>query len=333
MYDWFKDRDSVSQAGEETLIRILHKLSSSSPEVLVGNGDDAAVLRSLGSTLISTVDAQVEGVHFERSWLSPHQCGLRAFRVAASDVVAMGYRPQWTLLSLGLPSDLSVRAFESLATGFVAGCDEAKTSLIGGNITRNKVLSMHVTVFANPKTRHDPWTRDGAKPGDRLWVTGPCGGAAGGLALLQANVPEDDLFTSLLSRWRSPAHHWNLVPELRTDGLVRACMDLSDGLLLDSRRMAQASSVRLVLEASAIPRDVALEKAAAFLNTDPMRWIIGGGEDYQLLVAARGEPPQWAQDAGVRAIGHVEEGDSEVVILNEGHPLNLEALVSGWDPF
>jgi len=323
----------VFDVGEEKLLKIVLSHSNPSDKMTIRNGDDAAVIAPSSSALTTSVDAQVEGVHFRRAWLSPRELGLRAFRVSASDIVAMGQKPDWALLSLGLPSDLSVYAFEELIAGFSEGCAQAGAQLIGGNLTRSKELSLHVTVFSNSGESNRFWSRSAAAAGDKIWITGSPGNAAAGLAILESEQSSSTQFANLLESWRTPLPHWKILKQLHAEDLIHSCMDLSDGLVLDGMRMAHASALRFIIELTSIPRDKALTSAANTLGYSIDEWLLSGGESYQLLLTASQRPPQWAYDIGIRCIGHVESGSPGIEVTKKGESLDLSLIKPGWDPF
>lgn len=240
--------------------------------VRVGIGDDAAVLAA-GDDTVLTVDAMVEGVHFHQDWLSPQALGRRAYRVAASDLAAMGARPTAVLLALGLP-ETAVRA-RVLATvrGLAAAADAAGATLVGGNLSRAPGYSLTVTAVGATK---GAVLRDGARCGDTVYVTGPLGGAAAGLAALQQGRRSG----VAVRRWREPPDRTRLGVAIARGGLASAMIDLSDGLVADLGHVAERSGVAVELDVDALPlgapKRTATERAR--------RLALDGGEDYELAM-------------------------------------------------
>lgn len=256
--------------------------------------------------LVWTVDAAVEGVHFRRDLLALDNLGYRATMAAASDLAAMGAQPLGLLAALVLPPWVSDSDLEALAAGQREAAESLGTAVIGGNLARGSELSLTTTALGFAAR---PLTRAGAQPGDSLWMAGPVGLAAAGLAALEAGGAPSDALALAVSAWRRPRAR--LEEGLRVSGVARAAIDVSDGLARDVGHLARASGVRAVLDAGAVVGD-ALRAAASALGRDPLALALHGGEDYALVVAL---PPGEAV-AGFVRIGTVES-------LAGGPPLAL----------
>ena len=245
-------------------------------------GDDCAVLRAGAYAAVST-DVMVDGTHFRLGQASYADVGWRALAGALSDLAAMGAAPGEAFLSIVLPPESAEADIVDLHRGAEALAAECGVTIAGGDLASGPALTVAVTVIGWADSAAALIGRDGARPGDRVGVTGALGGSAAGLA----GAPEG------LERYLRPR------PRLR-EGLelarvATAMMDLSDGLASDARRLAEASRVRIVVDASALPlapgvKDV--ELAAT------------GGEDYELLVCV---PP--GVEAGLTWIGEVQAGE------------------------
>lgn len=282
---------------ERALITRLRARLPAAPDwVLTGPGDDGAVLApSRGCVEVVTTDALVEGVHFRRNWRPQVQGALRteafdlgrkAVAVNLSDIAAMGATPRALLLSLSLPSDFPVEEFDALIDGVVSLATETKTALVGGNLSRSiSGLQIHITAIGVVRPRR-VMRRSGARPGDRLFVTGRLGAAAAGLALLSASEPSgfSPTDTAGLKPGRSEEivnAHLRPSARLRTGLIVAnnraasACMDLSDGLADAVQQICEASGCGADIDAKAIPVHEAATRAQA----------LSGGEDYELLFA------------------------------------------------
>jgi thiamine-monophosphate kinase len=265
--------------------------------VMVGIGDDAAVLSAPPMPLVWTVDAAVEGVHFRRELLGLDDLGYRATMAAASDLAAMGAAPLGLLAALVLPPWVSDADLEALAGGQRLAADELGTAVIGGNLARGSELSITTTALGSAAR---PLTRAGALPGDALWIAGPLGLAAAGLLALERGGPLPPEAASAVTAWRRPRAR--LAEGLRAIlGGARAAIDISDGLARDVGHLARASGVRAVLDATSIAGPE-LHAVAALLGRDPLPLALHGGEDYALVVAL----PAGESMEGFARIGTVE---------------------------
>ena len=285
---------TVSALGERALIERITSRLSLPPWVVVGPGDDAAVIEPERGTLeVLTTDAQVEGVHFDQRFVPPDAIGHRALAVNLSDLAAMGARPRAALLSLVLPDTLEVATIDGVLDGLLALATRHRVALIGGNITRSPgPFVIDVTVTGGVKPRR-VLTRAGAHPGDELYVTGAIGDAAVGLRALSARhdpsgAAEDDVDVRVCEeRYLRPE------PRIRAGmllGRIRAasaCVDLSDGLADGVRQIAEASGVGVVLDRAAVPIRKEARSWYARRGGDALQASLVGGDDYELLFAVR----------------------------------------------
>lgn len=268
----------ISDLTERALIARIHARVPPAPAwVVAGIGDDAAVLApERGTVDVLTTDVLVEDVHFRRAWASPGDIGHKALAVNLSDLAAMGATPRAALLSLVLPPALLLEDFDGLIDGVLHLAAAARISLVGGNISRSPgPLVIDVTATGTVRPRR-VLRRSGARPGDRLFVTGALGASAAGLArLTAAHTPENDDERACLAAHLRPS------PRLRTGLLVAnnraasACMDLSDGL---------ADALSQVCEASGCGADIT-ETAIPVHPGATLQQALSGGEDYELLFA------------------------------------------------
>ncbi len=286
------------------------------PGLIVGIGDDAAVLLAPNEPLVWTVDAAVEGTHFRRKWLSFEEIGYRSTMAAVSDLAAMGAAPLGVLSALSLPDDVDDEALSAIARGQREAATAVRTAVIGGNLAAGRELSITTTALGHAVS---PLLRSGAKVGDSLWLIGCVGRAAAGLRFLMGSdaaspnatsaegaapfsPTDEDLAAKALCirAWRKP---FALVSEgFSLRGVASAAIDVSDGLVCDVNHLAEASGVVAVIEVATL-RDVELERAAALLSVTALELALFGGEDYALAVAA---PADAALHGGVR-IGWFEE--------------------------
>jgi thiamine-monophosphate kinase len=323
----------------EWIRRIRERARRFAPEIVVGIGDDAAVLkRSPGKWWLVTTDALIEGVHFRREYAPAHLLGQKALAVNLSDIAAMGGRPRFFLLSLAVPEDLDEAYVEEFVEGIVAAADRYAVILVGGNLAASpRGFSAHVTLIGECAA-HRAVRRDGAMPGEAIYVTGCLGLSALGLELLRAGYRLSD---ALPEQVRRPilAH---LAPEPRValgrylaeEGMARAMIDLSDGLSSDLRRLCEESRVGAVLRAEALP---VVAEARTF-GGDPVALALHGGEDYELLFTVREEDLPRLEEVRARfpdlpltCIGRTIPDAGQVYLERAGH---RELLVPrGYDHF
>jgi len=304
----------------EILARIFAVLDGSSVAI-VGPGDDAAVLAVPGERLVVTTDTLVHGPDFRLAWSSGFDLGYKAAAVNLADVAAMGARPTALFVALMMPDATSIELVEDLGRGLRAACDELAPgcAVEGGDLTVSDTLAVAITAVGVLEGR-TAVTRSGARPGDVVAVAGTLGGAARGLALLfdrfrdTAGTPVPVQLDALtpaeladLSAQLRPAPPIALGPVAAQAGAT-AMMDVSDGLLLDATRMADASGVTLDLD----PID------------DPL--ALRGGEDHALLVTFPSGAPL---PNGFRVAGRVLARGTDAVTVG-GAPVSGRG---GWDPY
>ena len=297
--DWLKTRFDLNDDGKK---------------VMVGIGDDAAVMNFGNRPTIVTVDTQVEGVHFESDLISCRDLGYRAIVAAASDVWAMAAMPSAAVTALTLHESFRDEDFRELIEGLAEAARKTGAQIIGGNLSRGRSLSVTTTVFGWPIA--EPITRDGALPGDSIYVTGTLGSAALGLAILQADAIDLEHGARFIKRWRRPPTNSHVAKALAS--LARAAIDVSDGCLQDLGHVCSASGVGAVLHADAIPTDSGYQVACEKLDLDPVTLALTGGEDYELLFTARSCTE--AAALGTR-IGEIIEGSGVGVVDASGHPI------------
>jgi thiamine-monophosphate kinase len=281
---------TVSDVGERALIeRIRARLPKTPAWVILGPGDDAAVIEPERNMLeVITTDALVEGIHFDRSFVSPADIGHKALAVNLSDLAAMGASPRAALLSLMLPSAWPVAHLDSLLDGMLALAERARISLVGGNITRSPgPLIVDVTVTGSVHRRRI-LMRSGARAGDEIYVTGSIGAGAAGLSELRANAAS---VSAAAQRYRRPEPRMRCGLLLGRNRAARSCIDLSDGLADGVRQLGDASGLGAVIEARTLPIEP---------HGLRMHQALTGGDDYELLFTVA--PKLRRRLAGVRRL-------------------------------
>lgn len=262
--------------------------------VITGIGDDCAVVRAghgrrgRAPSLLLTTDTMVEGVHFERAWLSPRDLGVRALRAAVSDVAAMGGRPNWILLSLEIPAaSLGEREALALVKAVSAQARAVGAALVGGNVSGGPRLAVTVTVVGETVGTR-PFLRSAAKAGDLVFVTGALGGAAAGWRTLAARrTTRVAAAANAAAAYRRPPLRLALAAALATAGLARAMVDVSDGLLQDLGHLADESGVSILVDPTLVPVHRAARAFAAKAGApSALELALSGGEDYELAFTA-----------------------------------------------
>ena len=283
-----------------------------------GLGDDCAFIESGGERLAVSIDLSIEDVHFRRAWLTPGEIGYRAATAALSDLAAVAAQPMALLLSLGVPGDCTDETLFAISDGVGDAAGDAGALVVGGDLSRSEKLLLDCCVIgrAGAEVR-----RRGARPGDRLVVTGALGGPLAALTAWQAGRdPEPE------ARWRfaRPAQRHDAARFLLSLR-VRAMIDVSDGLAGDLGQLLAASGVGARIDAGAIPVMRAARAAAERLGEPAWRFAARSGEEYELLAAL---PPDVSDAELARApvpvavIGVIEEQPGVRAGL-EGGPVEL----------
>ena len=314
---------------DQLLAAINRVLSGAGPEVIVGPGDDAAIVRPGSGELVLTTDAMVEGVHFRTDLTTPRDLGYKAIAVNVSDVAAMAASPRFALCALTLSTSIDAAWVVELAGGMRECCDEFALSLVGGNLSGGEEVSIVVTVTGEV-VRGRAVRRSGARPGHRLVVTGTLGGSAAGLRVASARSWSDEE-RDAIRRYMRPTPRVGEAGVLASHG-VSSMMDISDGLALDLSRLCRASGTGARVELARIPAHPAATPSEA----------LAGGEDYELLAtlpdldAVEGARSELREAFGVSLsdIGSIIETGLVAVDANgtEG-PLIAEGEIAGWDHF
>ncbi len=296
--------------------------------VVTGIGDDCAVLRlAAGHELLTTTDFSLEGVHFRREWHPAESVGHRCLTRGLSDIAAMGGEPIAAFLSLALPSKLPQSWVDDFMNGLLKLARQFGVPLAGGDTAQSpsRVLADIVVLGSVPKGK--AVLRSGAKPGDRIYVTGELGGSAATLSLLFSK------------RKRLPAKQFQkrFFPEpriqqgrlLRAKNIASSMIDISDGLSTDLNHICEESGVGAAIWEEAIPR-ARIGKSAKPVD---LRFALHGGEDYELLFTAHPEQPVPSQISGIQVtcIGEITRRKQVVLINESGTRSPLEP--QGWEHF
>jgi thiamine-monophosphate kinase len=334
---------SVNGFTEDELVGVLRRLlSGEAPGVLLGPGDDAAVVEMGSHDGILTTDMLVEGVHFERHVTSAHDLGYKALAVSVSDVAAMGGSPRFALVSMGLPKDVDTGWVVELYAGLRDAAGEYAVSVVGGDTSKadRVVLSVALT---GEVARGGAVSRAGARVGDRLVVTGALGAAAGGLRLAQS--PPEEVGAAVVSEWGRSLVSAHVRPVARVgegQTLARAgatsMIDVSDGLAMDVGRVCRESGVAAAVALADLPVALGLRHLAEVMPVVPLELALEGGEDYELVAtlppsSVSGAAATLAERFGTQLtdIGEIREGQGLIAVEEDGSERSLEPR--GWDHF
>ncbi len=318
---------NISDIGEFGWIsRIKSRIPAGRREVLAGIGDDAAWLKTTASTL-ATCDLLLEDVHFLRAVHPPRLLGRKALSVNLSDLAAMAGIPQYALLAIGFPRDLTVEYADELIEGFLEVALEHKVELVGGDTTAADKLVISVTVLGRP-AKEKPVLRSGAKPGDELWVTGALGDAALGFELLKkSRAGELDISdfhrSSLLVRHFDPSPR--VEAGIRLAEIAHAMIDLSDGLMPDLGHILEESgkdkTLRAVIDLDRVPLSPDFQEYYAgkpLASEEALSLLLTGGEDYELLfTAAPGAEPELNKISRDLGLAFTKTGKIETALTRE----------------
>jgi thiamine-monophosphate kinase len=325
---------------DELLATLRRVLSGDHPGVALGIGDDAAVVETHDGQALLTADVLVEGVHFDRSLIGPHDLGAKSIAVNVSDVAAMGGSPRYAVATVVLPPDAEPAWAVELEAGMRAACEEYALALVGGDLSSGPVGVVSVTVVGEV-ARDRFVTRSGARVGDRVVVTGVLGASAGGLALARAGAGAAR--RALATEWGRSLVEAHVRPVARVgEGQTLAAagatamLDVSDGLSLDLSRLCAASGVGAAIRMDRVPVAAGLRELAGVLAVDPLELALCGGEDYELLATL---PPDRVAGAaaalderfgvGLTDIGEITAGSGLVAVDPDGTERALEPR--GWD--
>ncbi len=322
-----------------------------SPGLVSGIGDDAAVLKSFpGSDVVVSTDLLVEGIDFRRDTTPPKQLGHKALAVSLSDIAAMGARPRWALLSIGVPNDVWDSGFiNSFYDGFFQIADRFGVKLIGGDLSRTPEKIVINSIAIGECLPGREVFRAGAKPGDQIYVTGFLGDAAAGLRLIErgARLHVDNLthvdstqansnsIDHLLLRHLQPEPRvgWGLLIGERQ--LATAMIDISDGLSSDLNHLCDESKVGALVDASSIPINKLVTEICGRRALDPLMLALHGGEDFELLFTVKPENltklPKRVDGIQITRIGEIKEVSDGVRIAEGSRIWNLEP--GGWEHF
>ena len=300
--------------GEFELIARLTGDLRLSRRVILGPGDDCAILTPGRERQLITIDSMVEGVHFKLKWGSPRTLGARALAVNLSDIAAMGGYPTACVVNLALSRGLSMEVVGGLYKGLKASARAVGIDVAGGNITSAAQLSITIAMLG--ELRGAALRRDAARAGDEVYVTGTLGDAAAGWRILDGKLRAQGSHRKfLVARFLKPAARLRAGQALARIRPAPAAIDISDGLLQDLGHVLERSGVGAEIDPGAIPVSPAYE----LVMRGEIDLALTGGEDYELLFCLR---PGYSEreltsrtGVAVRRIGTIVRGRPEISLV------------------
>lgn len=320
--------ESLTGVGEFAVIDRLVAGRAQPPLVLLGPGDDAAVVAAVDGRTVVCTDMLVEGRHFRLDWSTPHDVGRKAIAQNAADIEAMGGRATAFVVAFGAPGETETTRAVELADGMWHEAELVGAGIVGGDMVAAPQWVISVAALGDLGGL-DAVRRSGAKLGDTVAVIGDLGRSAAGFALWDNGINGFDEAGGLRRRHLVPEPPYGQGVAAARAGAT-AMIDVSDGLLSDVGHIASASGVRVDLSVAGLRTDVdALATAAAAVGTDPWQWVLGGGEDHALVATFSATPPPgWRSIGTVVDAGVVADGPPQVTVDGAAWAGN-----SGWLSF
>lgn len=309
-------------------------------DLVVGVGDDCAVIDAGDRHWLITTDALVEGVHFSLAFSSVHDLGQRVMGVNISDIAAMGGRPRFFTVALGVPGSVDDARLRKLYDGINAMASEHGALLIGGDTVASNQLTATITVIGETD-KGKAIMRSGAHPGDAIYVTGYLGMAALGLACLKAGN-DTDTAQPFIERYRAPHPRVDEGQKLAATGFITAMIDISDGLMADLDHLAQASQTGYEIHVDKLPKAGGTDDLAHLIKADPRQLMLGGGDDYELaFTVARDHSEDFERwyadgklgtDVPLTKVGKITEDPARRIAL-AADGTEIDVAMRGFDHF
>ncbi|HLA96076.1 MAG TPA: thiamine-phosphate kinase [Pyrinomonadaceae bacterium] len=287
-------------------------------------GDDCAVLPKDGATdLVVTTDLLVEDVDFKLDWTTPEFLGHKALAVSLSDIAAMGAEPKWAMLSIGVPDAIwNSKFLDRFYEGWHELAAFHSVELVGGDVSKTAGKFVIDSIVGGEVPKGLAILRSGAKAGDSIYVTGPLGGSAAGLRLLnegvRGDIPESDDRFPLLLKQLKPAPRLEFGKLLREGSFATAMIDISDGLSSDLSHISRASGVGATIHANELPFDGQLMNIAGTVDA-MLDLALNGGEDFELLFTGDEEKISQSKIDDIFRIGEITANTGVVELIRDGN--------------
>lgn len=310
----------IKEIGEFGLIDRIAK-KPRKKDIIVGIGDDAAVVKTKKGLQVLTTDTLVEGDHFRRKWFTPKQIGMKAIEINVSDVAAMGAIPKYVLVSLALPKDTDVEFVDSLYEGMWETCDKYDIEIIGGNMAHLKEIVISITLTGEVD-KNNLCLRSGAKPGDFILVSGPLGNGRAGLRVFQENLKG---FEKVRKAYLEPKAQ--LKSALEVVPFCNSMEDISDGLASELKHICKQSKCGAIIYKDKIPIKDDVREVAKNLKENEYDYALFGGEDFELVFTVSKNNLKKVKGY---LIGEITK-DKKVFLYSEGKTKDINNL--GYDHF
>ncbi len=331
----------VSELGEFGLIDLLARKVEGARDrripswrkLIVGIGDDAAAWHGNATTQLATVDSLVQDVDFTLDIISWRDLGWKALAVNLSDIAAMGGRPDYALVALGLPGDTQVDDVVSLYDGVLDLARQSGVVIVGGDISGSRLVVITITVIGSAANQSYMLTRSAARPGEQIAVTGYLGGAAAGLEMLRGQLRfGDEVARALKNAFVHPSARVAEGQMLLEQG-VRTAIDVSDGLVLDLTHICQQSQVGARVEIDRVPVHPAARDA---FGERSLEMALSGGEDFELLFTAADEVMSKVKAVAacpITIVGETTANNRGEVVLVDTKGTRVSVGKRGWEHF
>ena len=337
--------ETLAEIGEFGLINRIHELlrkeGVGAPGVMLGIGDDcASFLPRAGFELLVTCDCIVEGRHYLPDHITPLDLGRRAMALNISDIGAMGGKPLYAIVSLGLKGDAPVSYLEAMYRGFVSELNPFGAAIIGGNLTKSDHVTFIDISLIGEVEQGKIVRRSTARVGDAILITGYPGQSYAGLQLLLKGQPTENLYEHPLVRvYNRPSHRAREGEAVAHSGYATAMIDTSDGFLGDLGHICKESGVGAELLQEKLPVSRDLLQAAPQLGQDPYNLVLQDSDDYELIITCSADHVDRVcsaiaglSDVPVTEVGRITDAAGGIkLILPDGTKQGIAP--SGWDHF
>ena len=315
---------NISQFGEINLIKnISNNTRMFSNDIVKGIGDDAAVLKfDKKHYLLLTTDTLVENDHFNLNWFKPEQIGIKAIESNVSDIAAMGGFPKYALISLVLPAKTDTNFIDKLYDGLNKTSKKHKISIIGGNLTHGKDISITVTLIGLVEKKN-LCLRSNAKINDLIVVTGNLGSSRAGLELLRNKKTGISI-----NNYLKPICKLNIGRKLSS--FVNAMEDVSDGLASEVLNICNESKTGAIIYKDLVPLDKNTIKDAKKVNKNPYDYALFGGEDFELVFTITKNKLKLLKKIKYFVVGKILPQKQGVYLFDKGKKIKLRF---GYDQF